>query len=65
MAKTDKPLPPIPPHVPAHLRKKIRPKATPSYFEVDPPCGSLLPGQWMDIRVRFMPAEEVSTHSIN
>ena len=62
MAKMDKPVPPLPSHVPAHLRKKIRPKAALNYFEVDPPMGSLLPGQRMDVRVRFMPAEEVRAY---
>ena len=38
----------------------MKDKPPPKYFEVDPPSAILLPGQKMDIRVRFMPSEEVS-----
>lgn len=38
----------------------MKEKPPPKYFEVDPPSGILLPGQKADVRVRFMPSEEVS-----
>lgn len=50
----------IPKHVPLHVRRKMKDKPPPKYFEVDPPSAILLPGQQMDIRIRFMPSEEVS-----
>jgi len=53
------PLPQIPKHVPLHVRRKMREKPPPKYFEVEPVTGILLPGQRSDIRVRFMPSEEV------
>ena len=53
------PLSQIPKHVPLHVRKKIQEKPPPRYFEVEPSTGILLPGQRADIRVRFMPSEEV------
>lgn len=56
MEKTPKP---TPQHIPAHLRKKIKHKPLPKYFEVDPPSGALSPNQTLDIRVRFMPSEQV------
>jgi hydrocephalus-inducing protein len=45
-----------------HLRKKMKEKPPPKYFEVEPPSGVLLPGQTLDIRVKFMPSEEVQCH---
>lgn len=42
-----------------HLRKKMKEKPPPKYFEVEPPSGVLLPGQTLDIRIKFMPSEEV------
>ncbi len=59
MAKIDRPLQPIPHHIPYHVRKKMKPKPLPRYFEVDPSSGSLSPGDTEDIRIRFMPSEAV------
>lgn len=61
VAKTEVPVKEIPQHLPFHLRKRIKHKPLPKYFEVDPPSGILPPGQTHDIRVRFMPTEEVRT----
>ena len=58
-AITDKPPKKLPRHIPMHLRKKMREKPAPKYFEVEPPSGIILPGQTMDIRIKFMPSEEV------
>lgn len=49
----------IPKHTPLHIRKKIKEKPPPNYFEVDPPHGILLPEQNMDIQIKFMPSDEV------
>ena len=46
--------------IPLHLRKKLRTeKLKPKYFEVMPPIGSLMPGQRINVQVKFMPTEEV------
>ena len=46
--------------IPLHLRKKLRTeKPKPKYFEVMPPIGSLMPGQRINVQVKFMPTEEV------
>ena len=46
--------------VPLHLRKKLRTeKPKPKHFEVMPPIGSLMPGQRINVQVKFMPTEEV------
>ena len=37
----------------------MKEKPPPKYFEVEPPSGVLLPGQTLDIRIKFMPSEEV------
>ena len=58
-AITDKPPKKLPRHIPMHLRKKMKEKPPPKYFEVEPPSGVLLPGQTLDIRIKFMPSEEV------
>ena len=48
-------------HVPMHLRRKLRQnKRKPRVFEVLPPTGSLMPGQRVNVQVKFMPTEEVS-----
>lgn len=45
--------------IPMHLRKKKRAeKKKPLHFEILPPSGSLLPGQRVNIQVKFMPSEE-------
>nr|KAG5712964.1 hypothetical protein BaRGS_021758 [Batillaria attramentaria] len=45
--------------IPMHLRKKKRAeKKKPLHFEILPPSGSLLPGQRINIQVKFMPSEE-------
>ncbi|XP_068693384.1 hydrocephalus-inducing protein homolog [Montipora foliosa] len=47
--------------IPLHLRKKMRSeKAKPKHFEVMPPIGSLMPGQRINVQVKFMPTEEIS-----
>ena len=47
-------------HMPMHLRRKLRPeKARPRNFEMMPPVGMLLPGQRVNVQVKFMPTEEV------
>merc|ERR1712223_1582816 len=46
-------------HVPMHLRRKIRQaKKKPRIFEVLPPTGVLMPGQRVNVQVKFMPTEE-------
>lgn len=59
MAKTEKAVKPIPHQIPHHIRKKMHQKPPPHYYEVDPAFGCLSPGETQDIRVRFMPSEEV------
>ena len=52
--------------IPLHLRKKLRTeKPKPKYFEVMPPIGSLMPGQRVNVQVKFMPTEEVRTTSFS
>lgn len=50
----------IPKYVPLHVRKKMKDKPPPKYFEVEPSAGILLPGQTSDVQIKFMPSEEVS-----
>ncbi|XP_070194710.1 hydrocephalus-inducing protein homolog isoform X4 [Littorina saxatilis] len=46
-------------HMPMHLRRKMRQeKKKPLYFEILPASGSLMPGQRVNIQVKFMPTEE-------
>ena len=46
--------------IPLHLRKKLRTeKPKPKHFEVMPPIGTLMPGQRINVQVKFMPTEEV------
>jgi hydrocephalus-inducing protein len=48
--------------MPMHLRRKMmREKKKPQYFEILPANGSLMPGQRINIQVKFMPTEEVVT----
>ena len=56
---TDKPPKKIPRHIPLHVRRKMKEKPPPKFFEVEPSTGILLPGKKMDIKVIFMPSEEV------
>ena len=52
-------------HMPMHLRRKMKQeKKKPLHFEILPPSGSLLPGQRVNIQVKFMPTEEVSAHCL-
>ena len=52
-------------HMPMHLRRKMKQeKKKPLHFEILPPNGSLLPGQRVNIQVKFMPTEEVSAHCL-
>ncbi len=62
-AVTAKPPKKIPRHVPLHLRKKMREKPPPNFFEVNPSSGVLLPGKTADIKIVFMPSEEVYVHT--
>ncbi|XP_033625714.1 hydrocephalus-inducing protein homolog [Asterias rubens] len=56
---TDKERKLIDKHMPMHLRRKLRPeKARPRNFEMMPPVGMLLPGQRVNVQVKFMPTEE-------
>lgn len=50
-----------PKHMPLHLKKKFKEKPPPTYFQVNPPSGVLMPGQFTDIQMKFTPSEEVST----
>ncbi|XP_077982980.1 hydrocephalus-inducing protein homolog isoform X2 [Glandiceps talaboti] len=46
-------------HVPMHLRRKMKPeKPKARNFEMMPPTGMLLPGQRINVQVKFMPTEE-------
>jgi hydrocephalus-inducing protein len=46
-------------HMPMHLRRKARQESRkPRTFEMMPPTGSLMPGQRMNVQVKFMPTEE-------
>ena len=46
-------------HIPMHLRRKARQeRQKPRTFEMIPPTGSLLPGQRVNVQVKFMPVEE-------
>ena len=44
-----------------HLRKKMKQheRVKPKIFEIMPPSGSLVPGQKINVQVKFMPTEEV------
>ena len=44
-----------------HLRRKMKnEKQKPRHFEIMPPTGVLMPGQRLNVQVKFMPTEEVS-----
>ena len=46
--------------MPLHLKKKMKlEKNKMRTFEIMPPSGSLLPGQKINIQIKFMPTEEV------
>lgn len=47
-------------HVPMHLRRKQKDKdkSKPRHFEIMPPTGVLMPGQRINVQVKFMPTEE-------
>ena len=49
-------------HVPMHLRRKQKDKdkSKPRHFEIMPPTGVLMPGQRINVQVKFMPTEEVA-----
>lgn len=43
-----------------HLRRKMKPeKPKPKTFELMPSTGVLMPGQRVNVQVKFMPTEEV------
>ncbi|XP_064641495.1 hydrocephalus-inducing protein-like isoform X2 [Lineus longissimus] len=45
--------------IPMHLRRKMRQeKPKPKTFEMMPPTGYLMPGQRVNVQVKFMPTEE-------
>ena len=47
-------------HIPMHLRRKSKTdKSKPRHFEMMPPTGTLMPGQRLNVQVKFMPTEEV------
>ena len=58
-AITDKPPKKIPRHIPLHVRKKMKEKPPPKFFEVIPSSGVLQPGDTSNIMITFMPSEEV------
>lgn len=64
-AVTDKPPKKIPKYIPLHVRKKMKEKPAPKFFEVEPMTGILLPGKEMDIKVIFMPGEEVCHYTLS
>ncbi|XP_025115052.1 hydrocephalus-inducing protein-like isoform X4 [Pomacea canaliculata] len=46
--------------VPLYLRRKLRQeKKKPPHFEVLPASGSLMPGQRVNVQIKFMPTEEI------
>lgn len=48
---------------PMHLKRKKKSEAEPTKpkdFEIMPPTGSLMPGQKVNIQLKFMPSEEVN-----
>ncbi|XP_052816168.1 hydrocephalus-inducing protein homolog isoform X2 [Mya arenaria] len=46
-------------HVPMHLRRKSKvDKSKPRHFEIMPATGTLMPGQRLNVQVKFMPTEE-------
>jgi hydrocephalus-inducing protein len=48
-----------------HLRRKMKnEKQKPRHFEIMPPTGVLMPGQRLNVQVKFMPTEEVEMYSI-
>lgn len=50
-------------HIPMHLRRKMKPeKPKPKTFELMPSTGVLMPGQRVNIQVKFMPTEEVGVN---
>ncbi|XP_078688637.1 hydrocephalus-inducing protein-like [Branchiostoma floridae x Branchiostoma belcheri] len=51
-------------HVPMHLRRQMWPdnKPKPRHFEIMPSSGVLLPGQRVNVQVKFMPTEETLYH---
>ena len=50
-------------HIPMHLRRKARQeRQKPRTFEMIPATGSLMPGQRVNVQVKFMPTEEVSIY---
>ena len=47
-------------HMPMHLRRKaLKERQKPRTFEMIPATGSLMPGQRVNVQVKFMPTEEV------
>ena len=50
-------------HIPMHLRRKARQeRQKPRTFEMIPATGSLMPGQRVNVQVKFMPTEEVNIY---
>lgn len=56
---TEKPPKKLSKHIPLHIRKTMKEKPAPTYFEVKPSSGVLPPGETKHVWIRFMPREEV------
>lgn len=50
-------------HIPKYLRRKLRAEMTPKsrIFEIQPTSGVLDPDERVNVQVKFMPKEEVSS----
>ena len=48
-----------PKFTPLHVKKKLKGPEQLSCFELYPVSGCLLAGDWIDVKVKFMPTEEV------
>ncbi|KAG7468631.1 hypothetical protein MATL_G00145140 [Megalops atlanticus] len=59
VAEEERPKKKIDKHVPPHLRRKARQEqpAPPTVFQMLPPAGLLLPGDRVNVQVKFSPAE--------
>ena len=51
-----------PKFTPLHVKKKLRGPEQLSCFELYPISGCLLPGDWINVKLKFMPTEEVTLH---
>ena len=46
-------------YIPLHIRKKMKEKPVPRFFEVKPSSGVLPPGETKNVWIRFIPSEQV------